>query len=254
MAKSPPLIIEQVSKSVRFPATFYCQMGCTLDGHLSFERTETPAPFPQPGILASPQDSPLFDVQTMPETVGPHWLHVRFSDHVDNLRRYAPNLRLVKDHVVDHLPDFFGWPPFGIVSDRARHLLEEIDPDGSIFFDVEITTSTGAPVPGPYFYWLQRNVMVMYPDRATRPLKRQTLPFPGHFTIPNIAWQLAHNDALRQYLQNIPFWCLNLRFMMPAFNAPCFTQLKSAGLTGLVENTAEFAGDRKLYESIGHIA
>lgn len=253
MAKSPPLIIEQPSKTVCRPATFYCKMGVTLDGHLSFEHLAKPPYYPPRGILASPEESPLFDIQAMPPEVGPQWMHARFLETEENLAQYASDLKLVADYVVEHIPDLFAWPPFGIVSERARLLLDDIDPDGSIFLNVSLTKSDGSPVPGRYFHWIQRNILIPREDRARKPLKPHRLPFSGPFSRPRVAGELVNKDALRLYLQRLPFWCLHLNFLYPVFSSSCFEELKMAGLTGLVENTAEFAGDRKLHESIGHI-
>ncbi|MEL6948024.1 MAG: hypothetical protein AAFO73_10370, partial [Pseudomonadota bacterium] len=139
---------------------------------------------------------------------------------------------------------------------NARNVLEQIDPTGSVFIPADLRTSNAEPVKSVHFHWVPRNRLYFdepswtYEERAQHVT---SLPFCGPFSSPTIAWQLSHNTALRRYLADVPFWGIEMEMIQFAFSASAFATLRSANCTGLVENTAEFAGDRNMHESIGHI-
>ncbi|WP_316015346.1 hypothetical protein [Roseobacter sp. HKCCA0434] len=80
-----------------------------------------------------------------------------------------------------------------------------------------------------------------------------SLPFPGPFSDPGLAHGMLHDETVRSYLRDLPFWQRGMSFLRTCFNAPTFRILRRARLAGLRENTeTEFATDRKIHESVGH--
>lgn len=203
-----------------------------------------------------PKHSPYFEPQEVPSDIGGAWRHYRLTASPDQMAQFVVPLRISLDKLADHLPAFTAWPPFGLVSAHARDILEQLAPSGSVFIPADLRTSNGAPVNSPHFHWIPRDRL--YFDEPSWALEERvkhvkTLPFSGPFAYRTVAWQLSHNSALRRYLADIPFWGMAMDMIRFAFSANAFATLRAAKCTGLVENTAEYASERKMHESIGHI-
>ena len=253
MAIELPLIIEQPDGTVHTQGTFYSYFGNVLDGHLGYDRIGKMAFFPTPRDPDwLPQNGVHFQPVEMAAGVGPLWKHYRLVADEPTLAQFVVPLRLQSDHVAENLPDIHAWPPFGIVSEKARDCLMRLDPEGSAFVPVPVESAAGKPL-GPYYHWIVRNRLFFKDDRPAAGVPRATLPFPGVITDVRIAHELLNNTVLRAWLATIPVWGLGVNMIQFVFNAPTFSALRAARLTGLVENTMDYAADRQPHESIGVI-
>ena len=248
-------VIEVPDGRVHRDAMFYCTCGGTLDTWLGYDRLGDYDWFPPAKESEWAAYTSLHFVRhVLPREIGPHWEYKRFVASADQVARFSPDLVLMgNDFLADHIPDIQAWPPWAIVSSRAREMLEDIAPDASLFITVNIHRKSGGLVPGEHHYWIIRDRFFLREERATEPLPMKRLPFSGPFAFPDVAWQLLNNQPLREFLREFPFWGYGSAFMDLAFNQGTFVRLKKAGLTGLVESTAEYAADVEYYESIGHI-
>lgn len=224
-------------------------MGGVLDGHLSFTRVGDHEYFP-PDQSWTPLNNERFVPVEMPKEIGGLWQQRLFTASPEELQQFVPDLRINDDSLVKHIPDISVWPPFALVSDTAKDALESIDKDGHYFVPISIFTQQEHLVGERFWAWIPRHKFYFDPPKNAR---KASLPFPGQFSDPRLAFELQTNSALRNYLKNIPVWALR-GFLEACFSSEAFQALRTLRLTGLVENTnPRYAADRKQHESIGHI-
>lgn len=250
----PPLVLEVPSSSVRKDAKFYPMMGGTLDGHLSYrEIGETPYFPPVRDVSWIPTNAKRFRDVAIPDVMAAHWEHKVLTVDPKELQPFAPKLRVNNDDLIEHLPDIHPWTPFMIVSERAKSVIEDIDPDTAYFFPVEIFSSANEPVEKTFYWCVFRNRLYYENSTLGRPVV--SVPFPGIFGDAGMVYEMETYSEVQSHLEKFPFWGRSFFLGRACFSRSAFLRLKSELLTGLVENTeTRFAADRKLHESIGHIA
>jgi len=247
------LIIETPDGLVKREAAFYPMMGGVLDGHLSFTPMEKMDYFPPIGDPCwYPNNANRFRPIELPEDMTPYWQHKYLTTDINDIAPLVSDIRVNNDDLIPYIPDICPWTPFTIVSQKARAVLEGIDPDGSYFFPVKIYSLAGSLIERPFFGWVVRNRLFYRNNTLGRPVLGA--PFPGPFCDPGMVYEMTNVPGVNNYLKQFSFWGLGMGFLGVCFGREAFEILRSERLTGLVENTEEkYAADRKTYESIGHI-
>jgi hypothetical protein len=140
-----------------------------------------------------------------------------------------------------------------LVRPQTKELICDLDPDMSYFFPVNMyDRDSGKLIDDSYEYWLPRRRCLFTDDSVFNPDRRMTQPFPGPFSFPDVGWELTHNQSIREFLATIPFWGRDNSLHEFAMSPESFRALKSHGISGLVENTAENQVERNYSQNVGH--
>jgi hypothetical protein len=255
MTNTFPPIVEDPDGTVVRQSRFYCTIGGTLDGYLSFDRLKESGHFPSISDTNWRKGSPYLKPQKLPRGIGFLWRYEVITCDRNAFDRYISDLRITTDDLIDLIPDISAWPPFGLVSARAKEVLEDLFPDGSYFYEMTIQTTQGQPIGRPFYHWVPRHRFFF--DYRQSKTKLPTHVWPFHWMAapdPQTAWELTNNASIRDFLDTIPFWGIGMRLFVPAYTNATFAALKAAKLTGLVEDTRAYGAEPNWYESIGHIA
>lgn len=250
----PPLIIETPTPRVQKDAKFYPMMGGTLDGHLSYRKIGDATYFPPIGDTSwHPTNAKRFRDVAIPAVMSAHWKHKVLTIDPKEFQPFTPKLRVNNDDLIEHLPDIHAWPPFMIVSERAKAVIEDLDPESAYFLPAEIFSESNTPIKKSFYWCVVRNRLYYENPNLRRSVVN--VPFPGPFRDREMVYEIESVPEVQDYLGRLPFWGLGICLIMTCFSRSSFARLKSELLTGLVENTeTKYAADRKLHESIGHIA
>ena len=258
-----PPFIENPDGTVMREAAFYALMGGPRTKHVEFESLGPlfPSSNVDPDYLNWFSGGAWHRPQAMPADIGWRWSHIVLTAPPSAFAPYIEAPQVKDPAMLALIPDVFTWPALPLVSDRARAVLEAQFPDGSYFFPTTITAANGARTERDYFHWVPRHRLFFNKDKvAGKPEPKRAavwnfLPVFGD----EGQWELIHNAALRAFLQGLPYWGYKLRLNSPLFTSRCFHALKTARLTGLIENTAERSSQHSEqppynpWESIGHI-
>lgn len=186
-----------------------------------------------------------------------HWTQHQYTFPPEAIAPYLPDIAVAGARAHWH-GDVQGTVYGLLVSEKAKVIIDDLDPDGSYFFPMSLTIQeTGEPLGGAHFYWKPRREF-RFQRRKGADIGGKTLdtPFaPGSaFWDAQIAWELSHNVALRHYLQGIPFWTLNTDNGNFGMSPEVFGRLKAEGLTGLIEIVGENynAPDFDRNSNVGH--
>lgn len=198
-------------------------------------------------------DSPYREQLTLPSGLD-RWSRLRYTFPPAAI---APHLSdfTVKGERSHWFADFSSTYYGLLVTARARVAIEELDPDNHYFFEVNITIEeTGDPLPERRFYWKPRNVMRFKHSKPQGPYFRPPFRSGGAFSDTEVAWELKHNEKLRNYVADLPFWTLDWDQFNFGMSPRVFQSLKSEGFTGLVEIDGEdyFADDFDRNANVGY--
>ena len=172
-------------------------------------------------------------------------------DPAQDVAPFIAELALGPKGIAEVLPDVIPWVPFTLVRDHVRDLMLDLDPDGSSFVPAELfLAEDGRPVPGRWWHWIPRRRLALT-QRGEK--LRDPLPFSGFIAGGHTAWQLRNDPAIRDFVATLPCWGMYDRFFEIAFNRPTFGAFKAAGVTGLVESTANELHQMKDHENVARI-
>jgi hypothetical protein len=251
---TPPLILEEPTSGVQKEAKFYPMMGGTLDGHLSYRRIGDLVYFPPVGDTSwHLTNVKRFRNVAIPDAMSAHWKHKVLTIDPQELEPFAPKLRINNDALIEHLPDIHPWSPFMIVSAQAKTVIEDISPEAAYFIPLELAREAGDPVEKTFHWCIVKNRLYFENNALARPIA--SVPFPGPFGNAGMVYEMENIPEIKTHLESVPIWGLGMLHGRACFSQSAFTRLKFENLTGLVENTElNFPAERKLHESIGHIA
>lgn len=137
------------------------------------------------------------------------------------------------------LPDFYGNYLGLIVTERAKAVIEELDLGMNYFFPMSIKIrETGQGLGEPRFYWRPRREIdfsLLRSGEEHGPLLSTPYVAGSPFSDAEIAWELANNERLRDFLADIPFWNLSHGLVEFGMSPGVFKRLKQELFTGLIE-------------------
>lgn len=180
-----------------------------------------------------------------------NWLDQAWTFDMDLLREKYLSGISIKEGTAEFFADFAGGGFTTRVSEAAKQVIEEIDPQFSVFEPMDLLERPSMrPAKGPYYHWIVNR---------RRRYKRPTPLDKGRFqdTTSRLGedaqWEVTHVPAVREFLSDVPFWCRTTEGGQIAMRADAFRRLKAAGLTGLVETKFTSGTYREPWESVGHI-
>lgn len=134
----------------------------------------------------------------------------------------------------DALPDIFDWLPALIVRTHVRDMLEELFPDGSLFFPLTVCDpEAGETVVSDRWSWIPRHRLRLKEDRSRGSERRKRPTCRGPLGNERASWEVAHNPAFHRLADTLPFWGTSPRYADAVFRSDVFRSLRKAGVTGL---------------------
>ena len=188
--------------------------------------------------------------QPLPPEIG-EWVHYIFDFPLEKFSEFYSDVCIRGDRA-DWMTDIL-YHAMPLVSPLFKEAICDMDPDLNYFFPARIfDRESGKLIDDSYHFWLPRRRFSFVPKERREFDKRSAPPFPGAFSSPDVAWELMNNSALRSFVQDLPFWGKGYAISGVAYSSPSFHKLKSLGLSGLVENTADRMVFRNLNQCVGH--
>lgn len=244
---------ETPSTDVKKDALFYAYFRPALDGafKLKYDREWTNLSAQRPGWNAG--SSYRVPVELPPELDPWHMELITCTP--------AAMEPLLSDFSIDGayadwVPDIWASYHALNVTASARHVIEKLDPGFNYFYPMTIREiGTGDPLPGERFHWVpRRRLFVPYQRDADLTQGQFAVWEGGRFSNMKYVWQYNHNQDLRAFLADLPFWAEGFSTFSFAMSRPAFRQLKSKAFTGLLELECEDRYDDRCDRShnVGH--
>ncbi len=121
MSDNLPFVVEKPDGTVKREATSYCSFGSVLDGYLRYDEIGDMTYFPPPKVPEwRIRTSPYYDEIELPEPLRSNFRYFYFNIDEALAETFTNPLRIRRHDVSPYVPDIDGWPPFSIVSERAR--------------------------------------------------------------------------------------------------------------------------------------
>lgn len=242
-------ILEEPTRAVLRDALFYVMFRSTTGPVMDMEFNRSYAQF---SVLHEGwgKDSPHRQWQDLPEEIGEWQLEI-LTFEVDDYAPFLTDVRVRRDRW--HWMTDVSEGNHVMVRPAVKAMIEELDGAMNYFIPMKVfDKDSGELISDEYHYWIPRRRFWFLPSLRRGDGQRLSMPFTGAFSDEDVAWEMRNNRALRSYLVKIPFWGLSTDLFDIAFSSDAFRRLKSAGFTGLVENTATAMWDQDLNQNIGH--